>query len=50
MDSAHTASAPTLIWVRVTPASAPDLVTATGRSLAAVPRLPSWPLLPAPQQ
>lgn len=50
MDSAHTALPPTLIWVRVTPASAPDVVTATGMSLAAVPPLPSCPPLPAPQQ
>src|ERR1039457_7734108 len=50
-DSAHEELEPASIWVRVTPDSAPVVVTATAVLCAAVVvPFPSWSLPPAPQQ
>jgi hypothetical protein len=39
-----------VIWVRVLPASTPDVATATGARLCVAELFPSWPLLSRPQQ
>src|ERR1700680_3229591 len=50
LDSAHVKVLPTQSWVRVTPASAPPVYTATGTLLLMVELLPSSPALLSPQQ
>ena len=50
MDSAHVKLVPAVIWVRVTPDSAPPVLAATGTLLLMVVLSPSSPLVPSPQQ